>query len=179
MTHKEREIYAQKLMAVLEGEAPGLTVMESGELEALWPTVATLSPNFCPWRWLTSADRRDRAALRTLRAEVLQASPFEHLPRGAGVDPLGFIVALSHVDRFQDHPEHPLKREFPQQVWDWVYRYGRIELRATSRWLNRGYGYADDIVCYACQGWVMTILLGREDLLSDSRLRRRLVVDAL
>jgi hypothetical protein len=63
MTHEERERYAQRLMAVLEGEAPGITVTESGELEAVLPTVATIPPNFCPWRWLTGADRRDRAAL--------------------------------------------------------------------------------------------------------------------
>jgi hypothetical protein len=169
MTHKERESYVQRLMAALEGDAPGTLVTESGELEAPSHTVDRIPRGFCPWRILTNADRRDRAALRAIRAEVLQASPFADLPRGADLDPLGYIAVLSHVDRFQEDPEHELKRKFPPQVWAWVYRYGLIELRATRRWLNRGYDLPDNDIIWLCQVWITTILMGGEHLLTGNR----------
>jgi hypothetical protein len=166
MTHKEREIYVQQLMATLEGSAPGMLLTESGAVEALSNTVDMIPYGFCPWRILTNADRRDRVTLRAIRAEVLQASPFADLPRGADLDPLGYIAVLSHFDRFQEDPEHELKRKFPPQVWAWVYRYGLIELRATRRWLNRGYGLPDNDIIYLCQVWIAMILMGSEHLLS-------------
>jgi hypothetical protein len=99
---------------------------------------------------------------------VLQASPFDRFSSRERLDPLGYIVVLSHQDRFTDLPRQQLRSILPEQVWGWVDRFGQIELRATDRWLNRGYGYADNIVCYMCQAWVITILLGREDLLPES-----------
>jgi hypothetical protein len=164
MTHEEREAYVRKLMSVLEGGGPEMVVTESGELETLRDTMVTLPLDFLPWGALTSADRRDRAALRALRAKVLREWPFPRTFGGMAVDPLAHISVLSRpVEGF---PDEYLRRVVPEQVWSWVSRFLQIEQRATDRWINRGYGAPDGLIIRSCEVWVRSILLGSEHLLS-------------
>jgi hypothetical protein len=165
MTHKEREAYVRKLMSVLEGGGPEIVVTESGELETLRGAMVTLPLDFLPWGTLTSADRRDRAALRALRAEVLREWPFPRtFGRGVTVDPLAPISVLSRP--VEGIPDEYLGRVVPEQVWSWVSRFLQIEQRATYRWRNRGYGLPDGLIIRGCELWVRSILLGHEHLLA-------------
>jgi hypothetical protein len=163
MTHKEREAYVRKLMTVLEGDGPEMVVTESGELEPLRGT--TVSPlDYLPRGGLTSADRRDRVALRALRAEVLRESPFLRMFGRRIVDPLALIIVLSRsVEGISDEF---LERVISEQVWSWVSRFLQIEQRATNRWRNRGYGVPDGLIIQSCEIWVRGILLGCDYLLA-------------
>jgi hypothetical protein len=164
MTHEEREAYVRKLMTALEGDGPQMVVTESGELEPLQGAMVTPSLDHMPWGTLTSADRRDRAALRALRAEVLREWPLLRMFRRVTVDPLALIIVLSRPVEGISHEF--LERVIPEQVWVWVSRFRQIEQRATNRWRNRGYGIPDRLIIQDCETWVRGILLGCDYLLA-------------
>jgi hypothetical protein len=168
MTHDEREAYVQKLMSVLEGDGPEIVVTESGALETL-PDMARVPPlAFPPRSTLTSADRRDRTALRALRAEVLGVAarcewPFPSPVEWPAIDPVALIVFLSRP--VEDIPVEDLHRMFPSQVWSWVSQFQHIQYRAMGRWLDRGYGVPENFVIQSCKLWTAIILWGKEHLL--------------
>lgn len=167
MTHEEREAYVRKLMTVLEGEGPEMVVTESGELEPLRDMTVSPPLDYLPWGGLTSADRRDRAALRVLRTEVLRESSFLHMFGRRIVDPLALIIVLSCP--VEGIPIEHLERMIPEQVWSWVHKFLQIEQRATNRWRNRGYGAPDRLIIQDCETWVRGILLGCDYLLAGNR----------
>jgi hypothetical protein len=168
MTHDEREAYVRKLMSVLEGDGPEMVVTEAGALETL-PDTARIPPlAFPPRSTLTSADRRDRTALRALRAEVLRAEarrewPFPSPVEWPAIDPMALILLLSHP--VEDILAEDLHRMIPAQVWSWVSQFLQIQYRAMGRWIDRGYGVPEDFLIRSCELWAAAILLGNEHLL--------------
>jgi hypothetical protein len=168
MTHEEREAYVQKLMSVLEGDEPEVVITESGTLETL-PGAADIPPlNFPPRSTLTSADRRDRAELRALRAEVLDAQeqaawPFPPPFGRPAVNPAALILLLSRP--VEGIPTDVLHRVIPAHVWALVSRFQHIQYRVLARWIVRGYGIPAGPLIYVAKLWAAVILLGEEQLL--------------
>jgi hypothetical protein len=153
MTHQEREAYAERLMAVLQGHEPAALLTERGEMEP--PPGQAVVPRLP----LTSSDRRDRAAIRKLRDEVLQEAPT------CGFAPMQehpiICLALLCARDF----EHPISdanlKLIPEQVWEWCRMFQRIQLRTAGRWMYR-YGRGDAVGIQAGSNWVLSVWLEQE-----------------
>jgi hypothetical protein len=161
MTHQERQAYAQRLMAVLQGDAPAALLTESGEMEVPPVDDLEISDDLRPILNFTSADRRDQAAIRALRVQVLQDAPTCGFPPMQN-DPLGCLMVLCSPEYIETLRDTDWKA-IPEQVRQWCYTFQRIQLRAMGRWLHRGRGPADGIVINLCHIWTLLVLFGRED----------------
>ena len=133
MNHEEREAYAAQLMAVLQGDEPATMLTETGTIEPPpGHELIDVPADLEPWLALTSADRKDRAAIRALRAEVLREAQTCGLAPMQDNDPLVCIDVLSA-------PEYDWNA-FPEQVRLWLRTFQQIKYRAFGRWLTRGPG---------------------------------------
>jgi hypothetical protein len=164
MTHSERQAYADRLMAVLQGDDTTMLITETGEIESPPDEEIEIPLDLSPWLRLTSADRRDRAALRALRAEVMRDGPVCGFPSMERRDPVVSVAILSHPD-YEDVLRN---KAIPEQVRQWVYTFRHIQLRAICRWLGRGPGRRrggrhDAVIGHFCRIWTLTIWFGNED----------------
>jgi hypothetical protein len=150
MTHKERQAHANRLMAILQGDEPAALLTEMGEQEP--PPGLPEMPRLP----LTSADRRDRAEIRKLRAQVLQEAPT------CGFAPMQdnpiVCLALLCTRDFEDRISDANLKLIPEQVWHWCRLFQRIQLRTAGRWMYR-YGRGDAVGIHAGSAWVLATWL--------------------
>ena len=160
MTHKEREAYAQQLMAVLQGDAPAMLLTETGQVETPgyeWTIMPhELPPDlFALAMRLTSSDHRDKAEVRRLREQVLVQAPM--IARPPRVNPLEYVWVLTEAE-IRDQLDEIDWRGIQPEVHQWAVALLTLRLRAINRWWARGESEVDGrTLGLLARVWIATV----------------------